>query len=182
MKHLIIALSLGLTGLAFSQNANDFYLRGEAALKAGNIEEAKASYQAALRLDPNYGNAKFRLLSMRNLSATAKLNARKAQFSSIVLPNVVFEDLTLQESLEALGAMVEKVSQDSFVPNFVINDPSNRIANNTVNLKLRNIPASAALKYVLSQAKAREVWNPHVISIRPINDGQADAAEVAEEN
>jgi tetratricopeptide (TPR) repeat protein len=169
MKYLIIALTLGLTGLAPAQNANDYYARGEAALKAGNIENAKAAYQAALKLEPNHGNAKFRLLSMRNLSATARLKARKSQLASIVLPNVTFENLSLEESLEALGFMIEKASQDSFVPNFIIDDPGQDISKNNVNIRLRNIPASAALNYVLSQAKARVVWDAHVISVRPLN-------------
>ena len=179
MKHLILALTMSLTGAVFAQNAADHYAKGEAALKAGKIAEAKAAYQAALRLEPNHGNAKFRLLSMRNLSASARLKARKDQLKSVVLPNVTFEDLTLEESLEALSAMIEKASQDSFVPNFVIDDPTQSITKNTVNIRLRNIPASAALKYVLSQAKAREIWNPHVISIRPLNSPAPTPAKPA---
>lgn len=171
MKYLILklALSLGLISGVSAQTAADYYAKGEAALKAGKILDAKAAYQAALKLEPNHGNAKFRLLSMKNLSASAKLNARKAQLKSIILPKVVFEDLTLEESLEALGVMIEKASEERFIPNFVIDDPSNAVSQRKVNLRLRNIPASVALKYVLSQAKARELWDPHVITVRPMN-------------
>lgn len=173
MRYLITALILGLAGSALAQNAADYYKQGEAALKAGEIDKAKAAYTAALKLEPNHGNAKFRLLSMRNLSANARLKARQNKLSSIILPNVTFEDLTLNESLEDLGILIEKESQNSFIPNFVVDDPSKALSTSKVNIRLRNIPASVALKYVLNQAKARSVWDPHVITIRPINTASA---------
>ncbi len=168
MKHKLLVLSLALASNLSAQSAADHFAKGEAALKAGNILAAKASYQAALKIDPSHGNAKFRLLSMKNLSANAQLKARKAQLKQIILPQVLFEDLTLEESLEALGVMIERASGEAVIPNFVINDPSDSISKNKVNINLRNIPASVALQYVTQQAKAREVWQAHVISIRPI--------------
>ncbi|GHC42878.1 hypothetical protein [Roseibacillus persicicus] len=170
MKYLIPVLILGLTSPLFAEaTAADYYKAAEKELKAGNVEKAKTYYAATLKLDPNHGNAKYRLLSMKTLTAEARIRVRKAKLASITLPNVTFEDLTLEESLEALGAMIEKASDDTFVPNFVVDDPSGNIAKNKVNIRLRNIPASVALKYVLSQAKANDNWDAHVINIRPRN-------------
>lgn len=176
MKHLIITLLLGLATSALAQTAADYYKQGEAALKAGKTDEAKAAYTAALKLEPNHGNAKFRLLSMRNLSANARIKVRQTQLSSIILPVVAFENLTLNESLEDLSALIKKESEDSFIPNFVVDDPTKALSASQVNFQLRNIPASVALKYILNQAKARSTWDAHVINIRPLNAASTKAA------
>lgn len=178
MKHLILVLVLGLTTplLAKSPTAEDYFKQGESALKKGNIELAQSSYRDALKLDPKHGNAKFRLLSMRDLKAGSRIKARQAMLKSIILPNVAFEDITLEESLEGLGIMIEKASEKTFIPNFVIADPSGTINKNKVNINLRNIPASVALKYVLSQSKSRVSWDEHVINIRPLSSSSAAKA------
>lgn len=180
MKYLIPVLILGLTSPIFADaTAADYYQAAEKELKAGNVEKAKAYYAATLKLDPDHGNAKYRLLSMKTLTADARIRVRKEKLQSIILPNVTFEDLTLEESIEALGAMIEKASDSTFVPNFVIDDPSGTVSKNKVNIRLRNIPATVALKYVLSQGKATENWDAHVINVRPINDGTKSSTTTA---
>lgn len=171
MKHRLLILVLGLTTplLAEPTTANEFFKAGENALKQGDVKTAESSYRKALQLNPNHGNARYRLVSMKNLKPEARIRVRKNQFEAIKLPNVIFEDLSLEESLEALGAMVEQASENTFVPNFVLDDPNRTITENSVNIRLRNIPASVALKYVLSQAKAKATWDAHVINVRPLS-------------
>ncbi|MGJ8725298.1 MAG: hypothetical protein ACSHYB_12130 [Roseibacillus sp.] len=182
MKHLILVLVLGLTTplLAKSPNAEDYFKQGETALKEGKIALAESSYRSALKLDPKHGNAKYRLLSMKDLTASARIKARQDKLNSIILPKVAFEDLTLEESLEGLAVMVEKASDKTFVPNFVIEDTSGTIKKNKVNISLRNIPASVALKYVLSQSKSKVSWDAHVITVRPLAGGSTTKAVTTE--
>ena len=177
MKELILILTLGLASplLAAPATATDYFKAGEAALKKGDVETAEAAYRKALKLDPTHGNSQYRLKTMKNLTADARIRVRKEKLKSIILTNVTFEDLSLEESLETLGAMIEKASEDTFIPNFVLDDPDRLAADNPVNIRLRNIPASVALKYVLSQGKANLSWDAHVINIRPLSSRKAAA-------
>ena len=59
-----------------------------------------------------------------------------------------FEGDTLEDAITALGVMMEKESDKAFIPNFVLNDPDGTIKDNPVSLRLRNIPATVALKSV----------------------------------
>lgn len=184
MKHLTLLLSLALAGSGFAEKvtANDLFRKGEAALAKGDIASAKTAYAQALQLDPSHGDSKFRLLSMKDLNASARVKVRQDKLASVKLEQVTFEDLTLEESLEALGAMVGKATNNTFDPNFVIEDPERKLASNSVNIKLRNIPASVALKYILSQAKAQDSWDEHVITVRPLaNSSTSKAATVVAE-
>lgn len=182
MKYLILILTLGLASpiLAAPATANDYFKAGEAALKKGDIKSAESAYRKALQLDPKHGNANYRLKSMKNLTADARIRVRQEQLKTIKLPNVTFEDLPLEECLEALGVMIEKASDNTYVPNFVLEDTGNAVAKNPVNIRLRNIPASEALKYVLSQSKARATWDAHVINIRPLVPAKAAKPVVVE--
>lgn len=183
MKHLTLLLSLALAGSAFAEKitANDLFRQGEAALAKGDLDSAKASYTKALQLDPSHGDSKFRLLSMKNLNAAARVKLRQEKLASITLESVDLEDLTLAESLEVLSAMVGKATNDTFDTNFVIEDPENKMAETNVKFRMRNIPASVALKYILSQSKAKDSWDEHVITVRPLATGSVSKASAAEE-
>jgi tetratricopeptide (TPR) repeat protein len=148
--------------------ADAYFKKGEEFLAEHDVAQAKRYYRAALQLNPKHGNATFRLRSMKKLNENARIALRKQQLEKVKLPMVAFEDLTLAESIEALGVMVEKASDGTFIPNFVISDPSGEIADNTVNLKLRTTSASTVLKYLLAQANAKQSWDAHVISILPL--------------
>ncbi|MBK1834490.1 tetratricopeptide repeat protein [Roseibacillus ishigakijimensis] len=177
MKKFRTLLAVGLCApLAMAQpTANDYFRQGEAALKAGNLELAKSSYKSALVLEPNHGNAKYRLLSMDRLSQEVSVNVRQKKLSAVILPQVTFEDLTLTESIEALAALVEKETGSDTAPNFVIDDPGKTISDNPVSIRLRNVPATTALQYVLSQGKAKARWDKHAITIRPLSTGSTGA-------
>lgn len=165
---LFLALLVGVAPLlAKDPTSEDYFKAGEAALAKNDLETAKKYYAAAIQINPQNGNARYRLLSMKDLNAKARVKLRQDQMAAIKLPIVDFEDFTLAESIEALGIMIEKASAETFVPNFVISDPSNNFGDSKISLKLRNIPASTALNYVLSQAKAKQAWDEHVITIRP---------------
>lgn len=154
--------------LGDAKTAEDYFQQGEAALEQGNLATARSAYTQALRLNPQHGNARFRLLSLKDVAGEAKVKIKKRQLAKIRLKQVNFEDTPLREVLQDLGVMIEQASEEEFIPNFVLDDSSSGIADNKINLRLRNIPASAVLDYVLSQGKARAVWSEHAIAIRPM--------------
>ena len=137
---------MALAPLASAETANEFFKQGEAALKKGDAATAKAAYLKALKVDPKHGNSQYRLAAMKELTAKASVTSRRVTLEKITLANVEIEDLTLEESLEYLGVLIEKASNDKFTPNFVISDPSETLAKRKVGLRLRGIPATVALK------------------------------------
>lgn len=177
MKYLLITLLLGLASplSAEKATANDFFKAGEAALKKGDVKTAEASYRKALRLDPNHGNSRFRLADMKNLKPEARVRVRRGKMKSIILPDVTFEEEPLEDCLTALGAKIEAVD-GTFIPNFLISDPNDLITKKEISIRLRNIPATEALKYILSQAKATAKWDAHVITVSPLASGKASSA------
>lgn len=174
---LLILLMSSLPLVAKDPTSEDYFRAGEDALAKNDLKTAKTYYQAALQLNPQHGNARFRLLSMKDLNAQARVKLRQQRMKDIKLPIVDFEDFTLQESIEALGIMIEQASEETFVPNFVISDPKSSLKDNKVTLRLRNIPASTALTYVLDQAKAKPTWDEHVITIKPAGAAAPKAVE-----
>lgn len=172
MKYILFIITLGLVGPLSADEkkvytATDYYRAGEVALKEGDAELAETRYRQALQLNPNHGNSRARLASMKDLKPAARIRARQNQLKSIRLPNIAFDNETLADSLTALDLMVQEASEDTFIPNFVIVDPNKKISNASVSLRLRNIPASEVLKYVLTQAKATAKWDENGITIRP---------------
>lgn len=178
MKTTLLILLLGTASLlAKEPTSEDYFKAGEAALAKNDLETAKKYYAAAVKINPQNGNARFRLLSMGELNKQARVKLREQRLAEIKLPVVDFEDFTLQESIEALSVMIEKASEETFIPNFVIADPTGELEGNLVTLKLRNIPASTALTYVLSQAKAQHKVDEHIVRIRPLSAGSANEDE-----
>lgn len=175
----VLALSASTALAGEKASADDFYRKGEAALNQGNLDAARAAYTQALRINPQHGNARYRLLSLKNLAPEVGIKVRERKLAQIRLPQVNFEGETLTEALEALGVLIEQASDGKFVPNFILEDPDKKVADLPVNLRLRGIPANVALKYVLAQGKARAVWEQHVINVRPLASGSTSATPPA---
>lgn len=173
---------LALTGVNLAAekrlSADDHFRQGEVALELGQIEQARASYAQALTINPQHGNARYRLVSLKNLSAEIKVKLRKKKFAAISVPKIAFEDVPLKEALEAFGVLVEQSSGDTFVPNFVLDDPTSALGKRPITLSLKNVPANVGLKYILSQAGAREVWSEHVVTVRALARASEAAPEV----
>ena len=63
--------------------------------------------------------------------------------------------------------MILKETKDQLSPNFIIQDPQNKLANAKITLNLKNLPASAVIKYLLTQANARARYDEHAVVIEP---------------
>jgi hypothetical protein len=51
--------------------------------------------------------------------------------------------------------------------NFIVHDPEKKLAAAKITLSLRNIPASAALKYILEQSGAKARFDEHAVVVGP---------------
>lgn len=170
---LILLLAGALAALAEptaptpAQLAEAYYARGIAAEKAGDVTTARTAYTKALQANPNHANCRFRLKQLELDKDSIAARGREGQFAKVLIPVVQIDGATLQESLDHLAAMVTKESKNQLTPNFVVQDPQNKLANTKINLNLKNIPASAVLKYLLDQSKAKARYDEHAVVIEP---------------
>ena len=169
---MAVGLTLTCSGIAQDKqktelNAAAWYKKGLAALKVGKPEEAKVAFENVLKLKPGYSPAKYQLSRIPELNARAKLARRKALFANTLITEINFNDATLKEALEALDIYAVKASKEKLTPNFVIRDPKGKIKDKTVTLKMKNIPASVALKYILEGVGAAATFDEHATVIAP---------------
>ena len=148
-------------------SAETFYRKGLAAESAGDPATAARAYAEALRIQPRHVQARFRLGELRRNGASIAAKGRENRFNAVNLPQVRFEDATLQDSLDALAAMIARESKEKVTPSFIIQDPQGKLNEAKIRLELRNVPSGAVLRYVLDQAKAKARFDEHAIIIRP---------------
>ena len=137
------------------------------AVRDGDLEAARKAFTGALQIDPNHGNARYQLIELRNNGDRIAARARQVKLEQVKLPIVQFDDVTLDEAVAAIDLLVRKETKEEFIPNFVIRDPDGRISERKVELQLRNVQASVALKYVLDLVGASVRYEQHAILILP---------------
>ena len=135
-------------------------------MQAGDVALARESFRGVLQLRPNDPNATYQLGQLKERGPEISAKGRELRFAKIMLPQVDFENSTLQEGLTALATLVEKSAGAENRPNFVLQDSSGKLAAKPVNLHLKNIPAKAVLTYLLEQADATARFEEHAITVR----------------
>ncbi len=143
------------------------YARGIAAENAGDYEGARTAYLKALQANPQHANCRYRLKQLELNKQSIAAKGREGQFNTVMIPAVQFDGATLQEAFTALNTMILKESKDKLSPNFVIQDPHNKLANTKISLNLKNLPASAVIKYLLTQGNAKARYDEHAVVIEP---------------
>jgi hypothetical protein len=133
---------------------------------AGLADDTK-TFQKALKLKPGHSPSRYQLSRIPELNARVKLLRRKALFKNTKLEKIHFSDATLAEALEALNELTLQATKKKFSPNFVIQDPKEKLATQTVTLKMHGVPLSAVLKYVLDNVGATARLDEHATVIRP---------------
>jgi tetratricopeptide (TPR) repeat protein len=170
-KILTLIVSALLIPLASAQQsagqADALYRRGQAAEKAGDPAAAEKAYTEALRANPNHANARFSLGQLKIHAGSIAAKGREAKLGAVMIPEFKLDDASLQEALDALGLLIEKQSQDALAPNFIIQDPENRLASTKIVLNLKNTPAKAVIQYLMEQASAKIRYDEHATIISP---------------
>lgn len=147
--------------------AESLYQKGLAAEKAGDPAAAKGFYTDALKADPKNPNARYSLGQLKLTSGSIAAKGREAKFGAVAIPVIQLDGATLKESLDALGAIIEKQSKEEVTPNFVIEDPKGLLADRKISLSLKNMPAQAVMKYLLDQTGAKVRYDEHAIVVSP---------------
>lgn len=165
----VVACTLVSQVLAQSpaQQAVSFYQKGLAAEKAGDPAAARTFYTEALKADPKNANARYSLGQLKLTSGSIAAKGREAKFGAVVIPAFQLDEATLKEALEAFSVIVEKQSNEEVTPNFVIDDPRSILSSRKISLNLKNMPASAVMKYLLDQTNAKARYDEHAVVIAP---------------
>ena len=168
---MAVGVSLTTCALAdeFKEKAakiQSLYRTGMVAMKAGKAQEAKTAFEAVLKLQPGHGHARHQLTQIPTVNARVALERRKALFKSTKIEKIHFANATLAEALEALNELTLKATDKKFAPNFVIQDPSEKLKDRKVTLKMNNVPVSVALNYLLDGAGAAARVDLHATVVR----------------
>ncbi len=163
---IVIACSVQL---AFAETAAEkaefWYQKGLAAEKSGDPSTALAAYKAALELNANHANARYRSGEVKLNANNLKANAAEAKIGGVMIPAFQVEDISVQEALDVLAVAIEKQSKEEITPNFVISDPGKKLAEVKITLNLKNVPVSAILKYIHAQSNTKARYDEHAVVI-----------------
>ncbi len=147
------------------EQAEAYYRKGLAAEKAGDPDTALASYNAALKLSPGHANARYRAGQVKINSDSIKSGATEATVGAVMIPAFQIEDATVSEAIELLGVLMDKSTEGKIAPNFIIEDPKQKLADTRISMQLKNIPVKAILDYIHSQANTRARYDEHAVVI-----------------
>lgn len=155
--------------LAFAETAAEkaefWYQKGLAAEKAGDASTAIAAYKAALELNSNHANARYRAGEVKLNANSLKATAMEAKIGGVMIPAFQVENITVQEAMDVLTVAIEKQSKEEIAPNFVIEDPNKKLAEVKITLNVKNLPVSAILKYIHAQSNTHARYDEHAVVI-----------------
>jgi len=150
-----------------ASTAQAYFAKGIAAEDSGDVEAARSAYAKALQLNPDLANCRFRLKELELNGAKVAAKGRETKFGKILVPAFQLDGASLQEALDALNLIIDKESKGQVSGNFVIQDPAAKLAAAKLSLNLKNLPASAVMKYLMTQANAKARYDEHAIVIEP---------------
>lgn len=139
--------------------------KGKAAENAGDPTAAKEFYSNALRIDPKNATAIYSLGQLKINSATIAAKGREAKFGAVMIPVFQLDQASFKEALDALATKMEKESKETVIPNFVIQDPNGRLADQKLSVNLKNIPAKGVMKYLTEQTSTKVRFDEHAVVI-----------------
>lgn len=173
MNKLILALALLATLPAYSQEqkpqkVSDIYKQGMIAMDQGNVKAADAAFREVLRLNPGHADARYQLSELKRSQGSIAARAREKKLSEYELAQINFDKVELSEALAALSMLTEKKSEGKFAPNFMVQDPSNQLAEAKVTLMVKNVPAKAAFDMILQQTGSVAKYEEHAIIVKPV--------------
>lgn len=183
LTFILLAAAPLATAQGSGNQAEQSYKAGLAAVEKGDQAAAKTAFEHALKLNPSHANARFHLLQLRGAGGRMAAKAREIKLQKVVLATVQFDDVSLQEALEAIDLLVRKATKEQFSPNFVVQDSTGELAEKKVTLQLKNVPAHMVLKYTLDLTQSAARYDEHAILIHPLPGtvgGGAEKPEAAE--
>ncbi len=165
---LLITL-LGISGVMADRDdlqlAEAYYKQGLSAEKAGDVDKAQRSFQAAVQLNPEHANARYKVGEMKIMAPKVKSRSREKQIGAVRLPEFRVEGASLRECVDLIARKIDKQTDGELAPNFIIEDPSSKLDGVAIDLSLKDIPVEAVLKYLNEQANTKVRFDPYAVVI-----------------
>jgi hypothetical protein len=147
-----------------AQKAEKFYQQGLASERQGDPAAALAAYKAAVELNSNHTSARYRAGEVKTNPEAIKAAGKQAKVGSIMLPAYQIDDATVQEAVALLTLAIEKQQKEGDAAiNFIVEDTNKKLENVRINLNLKNIPVSAVLHYIHTQANTKIRYDEHAV-------------------
>ena len=150
-----------------NQQVEAFYKQAEKAYQDGDLKGANSALRNVFAINRNHGPAYALALKLKSSGSNFKIKARKKQLAAVIIPTVEIEAIPLGEALQMLSTLVEETSKDKVIPNFVIHDSSNTLKDKPVTLKMKQVPASVVLDYLMNLSNATAKFDQYAITIKP---------------
>lgn len=147
------------------EKAEAYYQQALRAEKAGEVDKALRSFQAAVHLNPEHANARYKMGEMKILAPELKAKSKERRVGAVRLAEFRVEDASVRECVDLISREIEKATEGELAPNFVIEDPNNRLEGVGINLNLKDVPVEGVLKYIRQQAGTKVRFDPHAIVI-----------------
>jgi len=171
----LMAIGLSLTTSSFADDLKEkahkiqsLYNSGLVAMQQGKEAEARSAFTDVLKLQPGHGHARYQLTQLTANVAKVNLRKREALFATTILKEINFNKATLAETLEALDLFAAEATEKKFTPNFVVQDPTGKLDEKTITLKMTNVPLSGILKYVTELTGTTIRYDAHATVFRPV--------------
>jgi tetratricopeptide (TPR) repeat protein len=145
-----------------------YYRKGISLEKSGDPSAALSAYNAALKLNPQHANARYRAGQVKINAASIKSSATEAKIGSIVIPTYEIEEASVNEAISLLSLAIEKASNQEVTPNIIVSDPNKKLAEKRISIRLKNVPVKAILEYIHNQVGSRARFDTHAIVITPL--------------
>lgn len=173
MKTLIALIIVAFAApTAYSQSAarqaEAYYQKGIIAERSGKPDAALEAYNAAVKINPQHANARYRAGQVKIHANSIRSGATEAKIGAVVIPVYQIEGASLQEAIDALSIGMDAATDGKISPNFIIKDPKDKLAEKRINLNLKNIPVSALLRYIHGIAGTKARYDRHAVVITPL--------------
>jgi hypothetical protein len=146
-------------------SAAQLYRQAREAFQRNNLLEAEQLAKSALEKDS--AHAPTRSLLYQISQKKPRGNAMLRVYSTMIIPEVRFEEATLESALEFLRQYAEKASGGAHVPNFVMVLPP-EMKQKTFSLRLNSVPFIDTLRYVCELTETQYNIEQHGIRITPL--------------
>ncbi|MGC6465256.1 MAG: tetratricopeptide repeat protein [Akkermansiaceae bacterium] len=150
-----------------ARKVDALYKQGLIAMNQGKGAEAEAAFKEVLKLHPGHGHARHHLKILPAKLAQVKQQQRESMFKTTVIREINFNKATLAETLEALELFTAEATDKKFAPNFVIQDPTGKLSDKMVTLKMKKVPLSAILQYLTQMTDTSIRYDSHATVVRP---------------
>jgi hypothetical protein len=157
---LVVFALAGVTMLP-AETVQEVYARGVRAYSGGNIEVAKASFEAVVAADPRNESAR---AFLRRIAATKPSGGGiRMQMQKLVVPKVDFHDASVSTILDYLPTLATQLSGGKASLNIVRMFPAEYGQEKKITLQLSSAPMASVLDYTAQLAGLKIDYQPHAV-------------------